>query len=95
MLSRLAVTSQLGGEIQRDWYPEGLAIRLTAPRSRLTSWSDAKHRVSKDAIEGADAAPGGSACAIGGRRGTGVGALGTAFFIASSNIAMSFLQGEF
>ncbi len=35
VLSRLAVTSQLGGAIQREWKPEGLAIRLTAPRSRL------------------------------------------------------------
>jgi len=36
VLSRLAVTGQLGGAIQREWSPEGLAIRLTAPRSRLT-----------------------------------------------------------
>ena len=36
VLSRLAVTGQLGGEIQREWRPEGLAIRLAAPRSRLT-----------------------------------------------------------
>jgi PAS domain S-box-containing protein len=36
LLSRLAVNNQLGGEIERDWRPEGLAIRLTAPVSRLT-----------------------------------------------------------
>jgi PAS domain S-box-containing protein len=36
VLSRIAVMSQLGGEIVRDWKPEGLEIRLVAPRSRLT-----------------------------------------------------------
>ena len=36
VLSRLAVTSQLGGAIERQWSPEGLTIRLSAPRSRLT-----------------------------------------------------------
>ncbi len=35
VLSRIAVMSQLGGEIARDWKPEGLEIRLVAPRSRL------------------------------------------------------------
>jgi PAS domain S-box-containing protein len=35
VLSRIAVTNQLGGEIAREWKPEGLAIRLTVPRSRL------------------------------------------------------------
>ncbi len=35
VLSRLAVAGQLGGEIARDWNPEGLAIRLSVPRSRL------------------------------------------------------------
>lgn len=35
-LSRIAVSDQLGGEIVRDWRPEGLAIRLSVPRSRLT-----------------------------------------------------------
>ena len=35
VLSRIAVMGQLGGEIARDWKPEGLEIRLVAPRSRL------------------------------------------------------------
>jgi PAS domain S-box-containing protein len=35
VLSRIAVSDQLGGGIVRDWRPEGLAIRLTVPRSRL------------------------------------------------------------
>ncbi len=35
VLSRIAVSDQLGGEIERDWRPEGLAIRLRVPRSRL------------------------------------------------------------
>ena len=35
VLSRIAVSNQLGGEIIRDWRPEGLAIRLSVPRSRL------------------------------------------------------------
>ena len=35
VLSRIAVANQLGGEIARDWKPEGLAIRLVAPRARL------------------------------------------------------------
>jgi PAS domain S-box-containing protein len=35
VLSRIAVSDQLGGEIVRDWRPEGLAIRLSLPRSRL------------------------------------------------------------
>ncbi len=34
-LSRITVSEQLGGEIARDWRPEGLAIRLSVPRSRL------------------------------------------------------------
>jgi PAS domain S-box-containing protein len=34
-LSRIAVSDQLGGEIARDWRPEGLTIRLSVPRSRL------------------------------------------------------------
>jgi PAS domain S-box-containing protein len=36
VLSRIAASNQLGGEIVRDWRPEGLAIRLSVPRSRLT-----------------------------------------------------------
>ncbi len=36
VLSRIAVSNQLGGELVRDWRPEGLAIRLSVPRSRLT-----------------------------------------------------------
>ncbi len=35
VLSRIAVSDQLGGEIVRDWRPEGLAICLSVPRSRL------------------------------------------------------------
>jgi two-component sensor histidine kinase len=35
ILSRIAVTDQLGGEITRDWRPEGLAVRLSVPRARL------------------------------------------------------------
>ena len=35
VLSRIAVANQLGGEIARDWKPEGLSIRLSVPRSRL------------------------------------------------------------
>ncbi len=35
VLSRIAVSDQLGGEIVRDWRPEGLAIRMSVPRSRL------------------------------------------------------------
>ena len=35
VLSRIAVSNQLGGEIIRDWRPAGLAIRLSVPRSRL------------------------------------------------------------
>ena len=35
VLSRIAVSNQLGGEILRDWRPEGLAIRLRVPRERL------------------------------------------------------------
>jgi PAS domain S-box-containing protein len=34
-LSRIAVSDQLGGEIARDWRPEGLTIRVSVPRSRL------------------------------------------------------------
>jgi PAS domain S-box-containing protein len=36
-LARLTVTGQLGGEIVRDWQPEGLCIRLSIDRSRLES----------------------------------------------------------
>jgi len=35
-LTRATVTGQLGGEISRDWRPEGLVIRLSLPRERLT-----------------------------------------------------------
>ena len=34
-LVRATVTGQLGGEISRDWKPEGLVIRLSVPRERL------------------------------------------------------------
>ena len=36
LLVRATVTGQLGGEISREWKPEGLVIRLSAPRERLT-----------------------------------------------------------
>jgi PAS domain S-box-containing protein len=35
VLSRIAVSDQLGGEIVRDWRNEGLAIRVSVPRTRL------------------------------------------------------------
>ena len=36
VLSRIAVNSQLKGEMTRDWRPEGLVVRLTVPRCSLT-----------------------------------------------------------
>lgn len=36
LLVRATVAGQLGGNISRDWEPEGLIIRLTVPRDRLT-----------------------------------------------------------
>ena len=36
LLVRATVAGQLGGEISRDWKPEGLVIRLSVPRERLT-----------------------------------------------------------
>ena len=36
ILVRAAVTGQLGGEISHDWSPEGLVIRVSIPRTRLT-----------------------------------------------------------
>jgi PAS domain S-box-containing protein len=36
VLSRIAVNNQLGGEIVRNWAPDGLSIRLVVPRSRLS-----------------------------------------------------------
>jgi PAS domain S-box-containing protein len=35
VMSRIAAIDQLNGGITRDWRPEGLAIRLSLPRSRL------------------------------------------------------------
>ena len=35
VLSRIAIMGQLGGDIVRDWKPEGLEIHLVAPRARL------------------------------------------------------------
>jgi hypothetical protein len=29
------VSGQLGGEVSREWSPEGLVIRLSVPRERL------------------------------------------------------------
>jgi PAS domain S-box-containing protein len=37
VLSRIAVSDQLGGGIARDWRREGLSVRLSVPRSRLES----------------------------------------------------------
>lgn len=37
LLARATVQSQLGGEISRDWKPEGLAIRLAVAADRLNS----------------------------------------------------------
>jgi len=34
LLARITVSGQLGGEISRDWQPEGLVIRLSFPRAR-------------------------------------------------------------
>ena len=31
-----AAASQLGGRISKSWKPEGLVIRLSVPRARLT-----------------------------------------------------------
>ena len=36
VLARMTVTGQLGGEIARDWQPDGLCIRLYVDRARLT-----------------------------------------------------------
>jgi PAS domain S-box-containing protein len=36
-LIRVTVERQLGGEIARDWKPEGLAIRVTLPRERVAA----------------------------------------------------------
>ena len=36
VLSRIAVSGQLRGEIFREWRPEGLAIRLSVPRPNLS-----------------------------------------------------------
>ena len=38
-LARATVKGQFGGEIVRDWRPEGLVIRLTVDRQRLTDCS--------------------------------------------------------
>lgn len=37
VLARMTVTGQLGGEISRDWRPEGLVIRLSIARARLVA----------------------------------------------------------
>jgi len=39
VLSRMTVTQQLGGEIARDWLADGLCIRLSVDRARLTGAS--------------------------------------------------------
>ena len=36
MLARSTVKDQLRGEISRDWKPEGLTIRLSVARDRIT-----------------------------------------------------------
>jgi two-component sensor histidine kinase len=35
LLARATVKDQLGGEISRDWKPEGLTIRLSVARDRI------------------------------------------------------------
>lgn len=35
LLARLTVTNQLGGELSRDWRPEGLVIQLSVRRDRI------------------------------------------------------------
>jgi PAS domain S-box-containing protein len=35
LLVRTTVSGQLGGEVSREWNPEGLVIRLSVPRERL------------------------------------------------------------
>jgi two-component sensor histidine kinase len=42
VLSRMTVTQQLGGEITRDWQPDGLCIRLSVDRARLTGTPSAR-----------------------------------------------------
>lgn len=37
VLSRITIANQLDGQLDRDWRPEGLAIRLSVQRSRLTT----------------------------------------------------------
>jgi two-component sensor histidine kinase len=37
VLGKATVRNQLGGEIVRDWKPEGLSIRLSVSRDRLAS----------------------------------------------------------
>jgi len=37
LLMRLTMTRQLGGELSKDWRPEGLAIRLSMRRDRIKS----------------------------------------------------------
>jgi PAS domain S-box-containing protein len=37
LLARLTVTGQLGGELSREWRPEGLVVRLSMLRERLTN----------------------------------------------------------
>lgn len=37
LLTRLTMTRQLGGELSKDWRPEGLAIRLSLRRDRIKS----------------------------------------------------------
>jgi hypothetical protein len=36
LLARATVKGHLGGEIYRDWKPEGLTIRLSVARNRIT-----------------------------------------------------------
>ena len=37
VLSRATVKGQLRGELTKQWNPEGLTIRLSVPKDRLTS----------------------------------------------------------
>jgi PAS domain S-box-containing protein len=38
-LARMTITGQLGGQIDRDWQPDGLSIQLIMDRARLTGGS--------------------------------------------------------
>lgn len=41
VLARMTVKGQLGGEIERDWQPDGLCIRLSVSRAKLSGPANA------------------------------------------------------